>query len=642
MTNRGETRIEAQVDDVRLRLDGPMLTVQMGAGPEWRAEFTHGGDVHGEPMELGIRLRYRPFADEVFGHGPLEVHVDVRVEDDGVSVEINAPADYPFTELPDPLITADARDWSFLIPDGEGLVLRGDGSGPGQRPRIAFDGFRVTLPVVALFDAQGSAVVVTAVEGHDHAVGLEPGAWPGMRLVQLAAGGCWAYRRTWRIGVVASGGLPAVAELVRRELRRGGVALKPLGQKLEHVPPGVHGSLRGTTVWAHFDTLTAELVSSLRDASLRQIRVMGRPVDEAARAALAVSGYASGPYFQTFDVFPAGSVQELGWRGTYPPEGASDGWTHDCIRDQKGWLDPAWLYLPFPRGERFWEMEDHLDQRGGLAQRRRYRHGQVQVQSYRRCPSRHRAVIERHGLPMLNELGASAVFLDIATAMWGLECYAPEHPCDRREDVRFRRDALAAVSDDRRAVYSEAGKWWALDDVLGFEGLLSYDQEMNGDCMQLTDYPEDLGRRKYEFSLGHRVPFFGMVAGDAVTRTLWWGTGQDRHRGTWPSKDALAALFGANPIFVVDPDHPLRPGTSRWRRFVDTASAFDALAETRGDARVTAFEVSGDHVGLVQFDGGASVEANVGFESYDGLAAGEFVVRDGRGSTVAHVEPRSS
>jgi hypothetical protein len=309
------------------------------------------------------------------------------------------------------------------------------------------------------------------------------------------------------------------------------------------------------------------------------------------------------------------------------------------IRDMAGWLDPAWMYLPFPPGTRFWKTEHYLEADGTAGLRRHYQHDQVQVRSYRRCPSRHRAVIERRALPMLDTVGASAVFFDIATAMWGFECYAPEHPCDRRQDVAFRREALATLAATGRPVFSEAGKWWAIDDVHGFEGLLSYDQELNEDCMQLTDYPEDPDRRAYEFNLEHRVPLFGMVARHAVTRTMWWGTGQDRHQATWPAKDAIAALFGANPIFVVDPDHPLTPGTPRWQHFTRTARAFDTLADLAPDARVVSYETAGPHVGRTEFEGGATVEANVGFTAHDGLAPGQFVVRDAGGHTVVTVDP---
>jgi hypothetical protein len=570
-----------------------------------------------------------------------------------VSLTVDAPPDFPLSDLCGPILrpsksTAAARDWRYLVPDGEGLLLRGDGSGFGQRSRLVFNDLRVTLPMTALLDPTGASLLVTALDGQDHAVDLVAGHGrtdtPGLGMVHLAALGRWAYSREWRVVSAAGGGVIGLAETVRTELQRSGIELRTRRQKLAErgVPTQVMDSVGGTVLWCHFDTLTGGLVADLQDAGLRSVLLMGRPADPEARAALARSPYGSGPYFQTFDVFPPGSVTELGWRGTYPPEGATDGWPDDLIRDRSGWLDPAWTYLAFPAGERFWSMEDYLAADRTVAMRRRYQHHQVPVLSYRRCPSRHRSVVEDRALPMLAELGATAVFFDIATAMWGLECYAPNHPCDRRADRDHRIDSLSTLGRTGRLVFSEAGKWWGIDHVDGFEGLLSYDQELNEDNIQLTDYPEDTGRRAYEFNLEHRVPFFGLVARHAVTRTMWWGTGQDRHISTWGAKDAITALYGANPILVIDPDHPLRPGTPRWDRFTASAAAFDVLNDLTRDARIVGHETDGPDVGRTEFEGGASVEANVGWVAHGDLEPGEFVVRDGSGGTVARVRPPRS
>lgn len=628
----------------------PHLTVESPAGLGWELEFgatsrlTRAGDTG-----TGLRFEHQPYpAATPDRRGALTVAVKLELDTDGrATLSFDAPVDYPLRELSRPVLRpSGTAGWDFVVPDGEGLRLRGDGSGPGQRARLMFNDIRITLPMSAFVGPADEAVVVTAVEGHDQAVDLLPAAAgrnPGLGLVCLASLGTWGYRREWRIAVRASGAVAAIADEVSAELARGGVTLRPQSEKLgaRQVPARVRNSILGATVWCHFDTLTDRFVTDLQTAGLRAVRLMGRPADRDARAALDASPYASGPYFQTFDVFPPGSVQELGWRGTYPPEGASDGWSEDLIRDMAGWLDPAWMYLPFPPGTKFWSGEGYLERDGTVGVRRRYRHDQVQVRSYRRCPSRHRRVIEERGLPMLDAVGSSAIFFDIATAMWGLECYSPEHPCDRRQDVAYRREALELLAATGRPLFSEAGKWWAIDLVNGFEGLFSYDQEMHEDCMQLTDYPEDPARRVYEFDLEHRVPLFGMVARHAVTRTMWWGTGQDRHEATWAAKDAITALFGANPIYIVDPDHPLAPGMPRWTRFTRSAAAFDTLAELTRDARVVSYESSGRNVGRTEFEGGASVEANTGFAAEGGLAAGEFVVRDSTGRTVAELNPQS-
>lgn len=630
------------------------------SGPGWQATFSAHELLSIDISPGAVTFSYRA-TGEPLPTGPLVItaRLSAGAECGGcptVNLVLTAPADYPLDEFADPLICpleaeSSSPDWRFLVPDGEGLLLHGDGSGPGWRDRVAFHQLRITLPGAGLLHSAGAGLLVLAVGGHDHAVDLRPSRAeaPGLRLVNLATLGQWGYRREWRLVTLSDGGVIAAAHVLREHLRQQGMRLYSRSEKLagSALSERQRRAVGGTVVWCHFDTLEGGLMDDLRAAGLRSVVVMGRPVDEAARTARDRAGFPGGPYFQTYDVFPPGSVTELGWRGTYPPEGSSDGWPDDLIRTQAGWLDPAWVYLPFRKGERFWQVQEVRAADGTCQPRWQAQHRQLPVQSYRRCPARHRAVIDTHADALLDREKASAVFYDIATAMWGLECYHPDHTADRRLDVGHRIDALDAMARSGRAVFSEAGKWWGIDHVAGFEGLLSYDQELNPDNVQLTDYPEDLRRRSFEFDLRHRVPLFGLVAREAVTRTLWWGTAQDRHAHTWAVKDAFAALYGANPIFVIDPEHALRPGTDRWRKFLATARAFDVLADLTRDARIVDHHTEGAQLGRTEFEGGATVEANVGFTTAGGLRPGEFVVRDGasrvaaavRGSKPARPEP---
>lgn len=638
------------------------LVLQGADGPDWTAEFADdaritwsgGGDSH-------LEFAFHPHPGvEVGSHGALAIHVRAAFDRMGpqsragrVQLTVSAPADYPLAEVPLVTITptgdGSARDdWRYLVPDGEGLWLSADGTGPGWRPRVVFHNHRITLPMTALVDGSGAGLMVSAVEGHDHAVDLTAGASPqqlsGIRIVALPSLGEWRYARQWTIATVPQGGAAALADELSRQLREGGYPLRTQSEKLEArgIPQSLRASVGGTILWCHFDTLAAPLVRGLRDAGLESIMLMGRPADAEAAAAITATGFATGPYFQTYDVFPTGSVQELGWRGVYPPEGSSDGWTDDLIHDLSGWLDDAWPYIPNVEGDEFWRSEPYLDASGAVASRPRAVHDYTPIRSYRRCPSRHRRIVEQHGLPMLDRIGATGVFYDIATAMWGLECFSKHHVVDRRDDVGHRREILDLIGSTGRIVHSEMGKWWGIDSVNAFEGLLSYDADPNIATIQVSDYPYDPNRAPGEFDLEHRIPFFGMVARHAVTRTMWWGTGQDRHAETWGSKDALTALFGANPIYIIDPLHPLEAGTPKWERFVATTAAFDTLREASLDNRVVSYETDGPTVGRTVFENGVSVEANVGRTAAGGLAAGQFVIRTAAGTTITDLVPEAA
>lgn len=633
----------------------PRLIVEADGARVWTADFaararlTWTGD-----SEQQLEFAYEPSPDVVIGeHGTLGIRVRVALErgaagEPVVSLWVDAPADYPLAEEASITVTPErgARDdWRFLVPDGEGLWLRADGTGPGWRPRVMFNNHRITLPMTALVRSTGQALLVSEVDGHDHSVELVPGAGPdelaGLRLVNLASLATWRYERRWTIAALPSGGVPAVAAELTRQLTAGGLELLSQSEKLERrgIPAPLRDSVGGTVLWAHFDLLSERLVRDVRGAGLRSVMFMGRPADEAALAALRETGSASGPYFQTYDIYPTGSVTELGWRNVYPPEGASSGWPEDLIHDLAGWLDPAWPYIPYVAGDTFWQTEPYLSATGDLAHRHRAVHDYTPTMSYRRCPSCHKRVVEMHGIPMLERVGATAVFYDIATAMHGLECFSPRHPVDRRADMAYRREVLDRLSATGRIVHSETGKWWALDSLNAFEGMFSYDADPNISTIQVDDYPYNPERAPHEFDLEHRVPLFGMVARHAVSRTMWWGTGQDRHPETWATKDAITALYGANPIYILDHQHSLVPGTAKWDRFAATTRAFDMLKDVAADARVVSYETDGPTVGRTVFEGGASVEANVGAAAVGDLGPGQFIVRDATGAVVANVIP---
>jgi hypothetical protein len=628
---------------------GPVLRFEAGTPyPAWTLPI-------GAPHRLAA-TRYLPDAIEldlaifpdakVHGYGPLTLTLRARIAPDATFPVVHfcdlelvgAPPDFPMEDLafPGPLtIDGTGSEWRYLLPYGQGILVDTGGTAPHAMRQVALHDYKITMPLVAAFDAGGAAVLMMTPQGHDHAVRPTYGEGPGLRMVQLASLGTWRYDRSWRIATLAGGGINALARIARAELKRSGLQLRSLRDKVAALPAAVQNAPGGTHLWCHMDTLTSKLVGDLAQSGIRSLMVMGRPTDPGVMPAVHDAGFASGPYFQTYDVFPPGSVHELEWRNTYPPEGASHGFPHQLRRNRDGFYDYAWVHLPVARGDHYWAFSDALGSDGKVFRRTHAIHGEYPVQSYRRCQVFHREVIAEHGLPTLDRLRASAVFYDICTTMLGLECADPRHPCDRRDDVELRKAALSMLADSSRVVMSEDGKWWAADLAHGFEGGLNYDGMESFDNITLTDYEFNPYNWQTEFNLHYRVPFFSMVMGYTSAATFWWGRGQDRHAETRRAKDAFAALAGGSPIFVVDPQHPLTPGTSRWEAFVATARAFDALrAEILGVA-IESYDVHGPHHATTRFENGVMVRANVGHEPVDGLAAGEYRVHASDGAIVA-------
>lgn len=602
--------------------------------------------MHGGALHFGVR----PFATSIPGHGVFDAAVSmvadaVPADSDviGLTIRISAASAYPFDELtlPGPVrLARPSTRWHFLAPRAEGEVLPADGADGARSSRVAFWDNGISLPMVALLDgrhAQGGSLFAFAVQGQDEAVDMlapDAGRGPGMALVHAARMGRWGGDRVWRLVWVQRPGLVALARSVRAELRASGFLLQTLPDKLtaHGVPAALQESIGGTHVWWSLGTVPPAFAADLHRDGLRSVALMGSvtPGSDAARE-LAAAGHVVAPYFQSTDALPPGSVELREWRGTYPPEGTHDGWPDQLLRARNGHYEPNWLHFPNADGLPVWAAEDHLGIDGAPARRDRMVRDVHFTQGYLRCPRFHGDVAERHLLPLLDRDGYGGVFYDVLTAHHTSECYASGHPCDRAGDVEMRLRALRRVTAGGRFVSSEFGRWWAVDDLHAFEGILTYG-EWDANHAVLGDYAFRDEWWDTAFNLQRRVPFFGLVARQCVARTLWWGQGQDRNVESWGAKDALCALFGGNPIFVVDPLHPLAAGSPRWNRFAGTVRAFDVLrAHTWGRA-IDAYEVQGKHVGITTFEGGATVRANLGPEPAAGMAPGSWELYDAAGS----------
>ena len=599
---------------------------------------------------LELRFRLRPFPEAtLLGHGVLDLDVRLSVdpEEGSLTLEVDGPPNYPIDRLAVPgdfrLGGPHSAPWRFLLPLGEGISLPAERSALAAAPRalpeeIDLFGSWITLPVIGVTvgpDARGGAFLVSSPQAHDHTVGLLPAdddGGPGLRLVQQATLGRFGYRRAWRLQWVAEPGLVAVARAVRRELHAAGIAIETLADKLARrgMSEGSIESVGGTHLWWHVDPFPAWLPSELRREGLRSVVLMG-PGDGASVAAARDADLVAGTYVMTSDIYPPGEVQVGEWRNLFPPEGSSDGWPDQLALSREGWTLPNWFHTPAPEAVDLWEDEEYLGADGQVAWRSRTARPFTPTQGYYRCPHFHEPTTQRSVLPRLDELRTTAVMCDVTTANGLIECFAPDHPCDRGTDVALRQAQLRSLGADGRFVISECGMWWALDVADAFEGSLKYEGHLNNRV--LGDYPfrpEWLA----QFDLEHRIPLLGLVARPAVVRTMWWGHGHDRHPETWDAKDALCALFGANPIFVADPAHPLEPGTAKWDRFVTTVRAFDVLRERTFGAAIRSYEVVDRHTGVTEFDDGTQVRATLGVPQEDGTVSGSFEIRSGDGELV--------
>ncbi|WP_375390369.1 hypothetical protein, partial [uncultured Amnibacterium sp.] len=247
--------LTASVDGVSIRLvtgvgGGFRLLVDGADGPDWIASF--GADAqldHAELVDRGLLISFRPHPGARPGDfGELVLTAVVTLGSEAgrsprsvTRIRLSGPEDYPLDEYAGPTVTprpdGSSRDqWRYLLPDGEGLWMRADGSGPGSRPRLVFHEHRISLPMSALVDDDGAALMVSGVGGNDHAVDFVFGGsaddLSGMRLVNFASLGTWHHDREWRIATVQTGGAPALAIEVAAQLREQGMRLMTQTEKM--------------------------------------------------------------------------------------------------------------------------------------------------------------------------------------------------------------------------------------------------------------------------------------------------------------------------------------------------------------------------------------------------------------------------
>ena len=509
------TDISTSIDGTRLRLatsaTGRFRVFVEGAeGPDWIASFgAEASLVSADVTETGLRISFRPAPDVApVGFGDLELTAFIDFGSDAgrdphrvVSIRISGPAEYPLDEYCGPTITPRADgssrdDWRFLLPDGDGLWMRTDGTGPGARARLVFHEHRISLPMSALVDDSGAALMVSGVGGNDHALDFHTPAG--------ADGAARDAPRELRVTRHLAS-RPPVAHRLDSRGRRGGARCRDVHTAPRAGCPADDTDREDDRTWR---SRTAPSLGGRHHTLVSLRHAHGdhreRPVGGGTRVSHG-DGTSRGcrRYIRTrrspsTPADPTSRPTTCSRPGRWRSSGGAASIRRKVRRPagrrissttRAGWLNAGWRYLPFADGDQFWTTEEYLDASGEVGRRARAVHNATTVQTYRRCPSRHRHVVEEHGIPMLESLGATALFYDIATAMYALECYSPDHPVHRIEDIEHRLGILDLLGEPGRLVHSEAGKWWGIDHVNTFEGLFSYDWEFNIGSIQLEDYP---------------------------------------------------------------------------------------------------------------------------------------------------------
>lgn len=182
-----------------------------------------------------------------------------------------------------------------------------------------------------------------------------------------------------------------------------------------------------------------------------------------------------------------------------------------------------------------------------------------QMKSTYRCSVRQISLMRDLIPPLLRQKPYEALFLDVVTAGAPRECYSPDHPLNRTEDIQRHIEMLQYVSSLDVVVGSEDGNDWAAPYVEYLEGISM--PRRFGYSTEIMSWPKpfELSEEYKNVDLDERVrvPLWDLVFHDSVVPAWRWEHTPDRYNEAkwWDKHDLLQLISGSMPIFMVDPSH---------------------------------------------------------------------------------------
>ncbi|MHB8524326.1 MAG: DUF5696 domain-containing protein [Limisphaerales bacterium] len=420
----------------------------------------------------GLEARFQPLADQP----TASLRVQVRPVGNGHTVEFACEAAGPSAIesvrlLDNALSITDSDSGYAVVPVREGLLIPAD-SGLAFTHRFdtfAYEGCHMEMLGVV---KNGTAALVT---WHDPYVAAE------IRSVLTNIAGAGSKQalstslilrksaKAFRIQLLGNGDYVTIAKAYRQTAKDKGWWV-PWSHKLRQNPE--RAKLFGAInfkLWSALDRQMNE--PSTREESVR----MNWTFDEAAQ----VAEHLKRDLKLDRVLFILGGWIHRGYDNQHPdilpaaPECGGDAALADCARRVSRLGYPFCLhdnYQDIYRDSPSWS-EDLImrNPKGELMQGGHWAGGR----SYLTCSKQAAALAERpQNLPAVKKLtGADAYFIDTTYAAGLQECFAPNHPLTRWDDMKWKQ----TISDYARGVFgifgSECGREWAIPHSDFFEGL---------------------------------------------------------------------------------------------------------------------------------------------------------------------------
>jgi hypothetical protein len=227
----------------------------------------------------------------------------------------------------------------------------------------------------------------------------------------------------------------------------------------------------------------------------------------------------------------------------------------------------------------------------------------------------------------LQRTGYDARLLDAVCAVEWKECYDPEHPVTREQDMQYRLKQLSIPTRFGQITGTEGLASWAVPTTIYGEGPTTFTRffrRIGG--QQLKTTPRDMPEEYREVVLNERLraPLWQLVFHDATIITNRWNITANRYtdESYWDQEDLINLLHGQMPTFLTTKEDYAKTG----KRIAETFKTVCDWNSKIGYEEMTNFEwlTEDATVQKVTYESGRSVIVNFGKKSHK-LANGDIV-----------------
>ena len=238
----------------------------------------------------------------------------------------------------------------------------------------------------------------------------------------------------------------------------------------------------------------------------------------------------------------------------------------------------------------------------------------------------------------IEETGYTSWFIDVGTGSTLCECFAPLHPADRRDAMRYLNAQNQFLLDMGLINGVEVGCEAGAGTYVFSEGMMSppfFRAPDSGRRMNTLYYgqeiPENIPNQMLNPLL--RVPLWQMIYHDCTINYWYWGDSSNCCPELMRRRDQFNALYGVPPLYSLN--------MTQWERMKEEIAA--SYRRATAAARETAFSAMTRYErlspdGLLQracFENGVQVTANFSDQAQEGVAPGGCRVEDGQGRLIA-------